>query len=354
MASMTTDTADRATAEVGRSSTRTVNDDPVAVALRRRAAAMAVFGTWVVIGLFVDGWAHTADKPETFFTPWHGVLYSGFLAGMAWSIVEDVRLRRRGVSVAPDRLATIGFAAFALGGVADMAWHAVFGIEQGVEALLSPSHLVLMAAGLLMVTLPLRTPGLAAATGPDDPRSWATFWPAAVGLTLAVAIISFFGQFASGLTTWDIRTFTLGDGWESEEIAVLGIAGILLSTVVLLGALVWAARAWPRPPVGTFTLVFGATALLMSGLQGFDHAVLVVPVAVGGLLADVLVAWGVPTATVAAAVPAVMWTLWFATFHAAWGLGWAAELSSGTVVFAALVGYGLVVVATARPAAAAS
>lgn len=310
---------------------------------------MAVFGTWVVIGLFVDGWAHQADKPETFFTPWHGVLYSGFLAGMAWSVLYDLRLRRRGVAVAPDRLATIGFAAFAFGGVADMVWHAIFGIEEDVAALLSPSHLLLMAAGLLLVTLPLRTPAPVPAL--DGPPSWAAFWPAVVGLTLAVAITSFFGQFASGLTLWDTRLFTVPDGWRFDDIAVLGIVGILLSTVLLLGALVWAAGVWSHPPMGTFTLAFGGTALLMSGLRAFDEAVLVVPVALGGLLADVLVARGVPTRTVAAAVPAAMWTLWFATFHAAWGLGWAAELSTGTVVFAALLGYGLALVATPRPAA---
>jgi hypothetical protein len=358
MTSITADTADTAdaadtveTAEttLGRGAARAGADDPGAVVRRRRAEAMAVFGTWVVIGLYVDGWAHQANKPETFFTPWHGVLYSGFLAGMAWSILYDLGLRRRGVSVAPDRLATIGFAAFAFGGVADMVWHAIFGIEQDVEALLSPSHLVLMAAGLLMVTLPLRTPALASA--PGGPPSWAAFWPSAVGLTLAIAIISFFGQFASGLTLWDTRLFTLADGWRGDEVAVLGIVGILLSTVVLLGALVWAAGAWSRPPMGTFTLVFGATALLMSGLRALDEAALVVPVALGGLLADVLVARGVPTRAVAAAVPAVMWTLWLATFHAGWGLGWSAELSSGTVVFATLIGYGLALIATPRPTA---
>ena len=35
-------------------------------------------GTWLVLGVFVDGWAHF-NRPglETFFTPWYAVLYSG-------------------------------------------------------------------------------------------------------------------------------------------------------------------------------------------------------------------------------------------------------------------------------------
>src|SRR3546814_5696776 len=46
---------------------------------RERTVAVA-FGIWMVVGLFLDGWAHDNNKPESFFTPWHGVLYSGFAA----------------------------------------------------------------------------------------------------------------------------------------------------------------------------------------------------------------------------------------------------------------------------------
>src|SRR5438105_14992862 len=37
--------------------------------------------TWFIGGVFVDGWAHNhIPQLESFFTPWHAVLYSGFAA----------------------------------------------------------------------------------------------------------------------------------------------------------------------------------------------------------------------------------------------------------------------------------
>ena len=41
---------------------------------------MALLCTWLVLGLYIDGWAHRHFKIETVFTPWHLILYSGFLA----------------------------------------------------------------------------------------------------------------------------------------------------------------------------------------------------------------------------------------------------------------------------------
>jgi hypothetical protein len=40
----------------------------------------ALLATWVVAGLFLDGWAHV-NQPglETFFSPWHAIFYAGFL-----------------------------------------------------------------------------------------------------------------------------------------------------------------------------------------------------------------------------------------------------------------------------------
>src|SRR6266851_3497488 len=43
--------------------------------------AMVVVSVWWLGGLFIDGWAHSnIPQLETFFTPWHAVFYSGYLA----------------------------------------------------------------------------------------------------------------------------------------------------------------------------------------------------------------------------------------------------------------------------------
>src|SRR5215813_7543686 len=47
--------------------------------------AVAFFATWFVIGSYLDGWAHTHRLPDSFFTPWHAVIYSGVLgAASCW------------------------------------------------------------------------------------------------------------------------------------------------------------------------------------------------------------------------------------------------------------------------------
>ena len=54
-------------------------------------AATLVCG-WLLGGAYLDAWAHThVANLETFFTPWHAVLYAGFLAvavfhGGAWAL----------------------------------------------------------------------------------------------------------------------------------------------------------------------------------------------------------------------------------------------------------------------------
>lgn len=64
-----------------------VHPAPTAPAPRlsaREDLLTVAFAGWLVLGLFVDGWAHNTDKPETFFTPWHGLFYSGFVATALW------------------------------------------------------------------------------------------------------------------------------------------------------------------------------------------------------------------------------------------------------------------------------
>src|SRR5262245_66460475 len=58
---------------------------------------MTALGGWLLGGLYLDGWAHIhVPALETFFTPWHAVLYSGYLAGAVALVVTFARNRRRG------------------------------------------------------------------------------------------------------------------------------------------------------------------------------------------------------------------------------------------------------------------
>src|SRR5579864_6868363 len=100
---------------------------------------------WIACGFFLDAWAHGHVPVESFFTPYHAVFYSGMLALALVLAAFWVRNRALGYDGAnafprPYRLALLGIPIFVLGGVGDMIWHHALGIEEGVDALLSPTH----------------------------------------------------------------------------------------------------------------------------------------------------------------------------------------------------------------------
>src|SRR4029450_11411506 len=58
-------------------------------------AVTLLSGTWLLVGLVVDGWAHNnLQALETFFTPWHALFYSGFVATAAWVLATAGRARQ--------------------------------------------------------------------------------------------------------------------------------------------------------------------------------------------------------------------------------------------------------------------
>src|SRR5215472_11165461 len=56
---------------------------------------MVAVSIWWRGGLFIDGWAHSnIPQLETFFTPWHAVFYSGYLA-VAFTLLVQILLNLR-------------------------------------------------------------------------------------------------------------------------------------------------------------------------------------------------------------------------------------------------------------------
>jgi Tol biopolymer transport system component len=153
-----------------------------------------LIGGWVIGGLYLDGWAHNHGRvDDVFFTPWHAVLYSGVLVNMVYLALVMGRNLRRGY---PWRRALpvgylvslVGAGIFAVGGVLDMLWHLAFGVEVDVEALLSPTHLLLAVGGVLMVTGPVR----AAWARHAHSRGWLALGPLLLSATLFLGVLTFF------------------------------------------------------------------------------------------------------------------------------------------------------------------
>ncbi len=332
-----------------------------------------VFATWLIGGIFVDGWAHNNDKPETFFTPWHGLFYSGFLATAVWMTWMVQRRRAEGgaglAAAVPlgYGLGLTGVALFAAGGVFDMVWHTVFGIEVELEALLSPSHLILFAGGLLVTTSPLRS-------GWHDPSSRApgfrAFLPALMSVTVATASVAFFlmvfSPFLTGAMTegpYQYASFFVADRdlalWLVEEVQLEGYAAILVTTVILLAPALLLIRRW-TVPFGTFTFLFGLVATATAAIETFDFGPAFLAPLVAGVVADVLYLrlrpgpdrpWAVRAW--AAAVPAVLWLAYFALLATFRTVGWSVELWAGVTVMSAMSGFGLALLTAPPPVPAA-
>jgi len=166
---------------------------------------IAVLTAWFLGGIYLDGWAHVhVPALETFFTPWHALLYSGFAACALVLLVAQVRAMRRGFpwrEALPDGygLSLVGAAIFLVGGALDLLWHTLFGIERSVEALLSPTHLLLATGGILMASGPLRAAWRR--IPPGSRLTWRAGAPAVLALLFCYSGLVFFTQYAHPFVT---------------------------------------------------------------------------------------------------------------------------------------------------------
>lgn len=299
----------------------------------REDVVAALLATWAVLGLALDGRAHEGGGVESFFTVWHLILYTGLGAAAAWT------LRGGRAALAGDRVrlvSLLGLGLLAAGGPADLAWHEAFGFEENLEALLSPSHLLLLAGALLLVTQPFRS---AVAAAPAAGRSRAA---AVASLVLATALVAFFVQYLTPFHDPEIY------GGGGEELRVRGLAAILVTGVlVTLPLLLLAARLGP-PPAGACVAVFGGVALMLLISSHDAPLELVAAAFAGGLAAEALSRGLRPRRERALALRGfavgaslAFWGPMLAALALGPGLDWSPELWSGSMVLAAGVAFAL-------------
>lgn len=241
--------------------------------------------TWLMAGAYLDSWAHRhLARLETFFTPWHAVLYSGMLAILIFLAVSALRNQAREhrpgqVLPAGYGLSLVGCVLFGIGGVIDMFWHLNFGIEVSLAALVSPPHLLLMLALGLIVTGPLRAAWRR--PGTQAPLT------AVISASLLLSMFTFFDQFDQPLVnTWTVAQAAIPSA--TRYVQELGILGIMVQTALLTGVVLYLLGRFTLP-FGSITILVGLNGALLGSLeQHFD----LIPVAIiGGLLADLVMSW---------------------------------------------------------------
>jgi hypothetical protein len=316
--------------------------------------AVVAMGAAVAAGAHLDSWAHghIAATLETFFTPWHALLYASLGVTTAFLIVTAAWTGARPWDwgrALPDGygLALLGCLLFGAFGVLDAAWHLTFGIERSFQALISPTHLGLMFSGGLIVSGPLvaawRRPGRRLGL------------PALASATLTLSLLTFFGQFDHPFTSqWAAspQPFFI----RPQDAEELGILGVILSTAMLMGVLLTLVRRFDLP-VGTLTFLIGVNGVFVTMIHGADLIILVG--VVGGVVADLLLALLRPSPErlarfrlFAFLTPLAFFALYYLALLRADGLWWPVHLWAGAPVVAGLTGWliSLLVVPAPGPA----
>jgi hypothetical protein len=296
---------------------------------------------WFTGGVFLDGWAHNhVPELETFFTPWHGAFYSGFAVTALLLLFFAVRNRRDGTSLlqaAPHGYAPalLGCAVFLAGGVGDLIWHQVFGVEADIEALLSPTHLILAVGMTLMLSGGFlswwRRPAA------SQPR---TLWgqlPLLASVTCMLSLFTFMTQYSHFVDLAPVEARP-EDPFFNQALAV---TGYLLHTILLCGMLFTVMRRG-KPAFGFLTLLLtvnvGAMAVMRYGLP-------IIPAAfIAALTADAVLRLVEPmkhptgVRVFAFWLPFNVFLLYMATLLLRGGMWWSIHMWTGAAVLAGFAG----------------
>ncbi|NUP73336.1 MAG: hypothetical protein HOQ07_01580 [Sinomonas sp.] len=316
-------------------------------------------GVWLLTGTYVDGWAHNnLPDLETFFTPWHAILYSGFAACALW--IAALAWRRHAPGQRWTEAIPAGYGAAAAGvilflvsGVADFAWHSVFGIEQSIKALFSPSHLGLAMGGFLILGAPF------SAAWHSPGRSWPRLATAAVSAMLAGMVAAFILQeFAVFARHGLIQTYIGAAGIQpavtspTSSSIIVSLGSFFVSTAALFMPVLLLSLRWRLPAAVTAAVVLVPSVALQIMVAVRDPWL--VPVALIGSVLVGLVWVAVrpapdrPRRLIAALglSPAVFWAPYFAGVALHDGaLSFPPEIWAGTLVWTGLEMLALAVLA---------
>jgi len=346
-------------------------------------AITIALAAYTLVALFWDGLRHNnLTGVDNFWSPPHIAMYLGLTAVGVWIAIVLLRYQK-GLddldwSAVPlgYGLAFVALPLAALAGPADFIWHQAYGFENQIDSTFSPPHQGLFYAGALLATIAAasawqRRDVVAPSLREHLPVAFSVTSLVAVMLFVVHQIVPFYGGGVAATQDFQDDIASRADAFSPGADAVhteglskalthygdeafpyyffsthASVAGILLFTAALMGAVLLMRRRW-RIPVGTLTITFTFMALLWAMLSEYREAELIPALVLAGVVGDLLLTrlGGGRIGHIrlfAALLPLALWSLFFlciALFQG--GLGWEATLWFGLLVTTSGLGYAM-------------
>ena len=320
--------------------------------------AIGLIGLWLAGGFLWDSWAHLHVGVESFFTPYHAAFYAAMLAGAIIVAVTSLRNRARGYTgwALPPcyARALIGIPVFFLGGLGDLVWHTFFGVENRIEAVTSPTHLIIGCGVVLVLAAPIRS----ALGARDDVRSLGAQLPLLLALAACLEFVHLGTSYAFDASaaridapppalagSLDYFTATAIELYKTGT----GVMIVLLQALIEMIFVVWLVSRFRLAP-GALTVFLVLGDGMMAAALTNDRPMLVIHLAmafVAGVVGDTLIARsrgamrGGALQAFGFLVPLAYFGTYFALTIALEGTWWNWSLVGGVLVWSALAGAAL-------------
>lgn len=321
--------------------------------------SIGAVGLMLAAGFSADGWAHLHVAVESFFTPYHAIFYTAMVIGSIILIIAAIRNRSLGYHGFPlpsaYRLPLYGIPLFFAGGVLDLIWHSIFGVEERVEAVTSPTHMLIVLGIFLATSAPIRS----ALEAPLELRTLISQLPVVFSLATWLEFVHLGTAYAFDPAAARIYAPPNGILYSADLFTNVtmvsyktgaGIAIVILQTFILLTAVLWfVTRFRPRPGALTTLLLLGNCMMAASISNGTPLLITYVAMSLAaGIAGDILIARSQNVTPIAIGVPLVYYGTYFAVTAATGGTWFSPPLIGGALGWSALVGLALTFVVPTR------
>ena len=309
---------------------------------------------WPLAGVFADAYAHTNTNIESFFNPWHALLYSGLLAYtltlfyITWQNSHIGGISLRQAIPAGYELAFIGVAMLGVGGPGDLVWHTIFGFERDLAAIVSPTHLIIETGLVLIISAPARALLIRNRTTPIT--GWQQL-PMVMSLAFTYTIISLYIQIVNPFSfhwasagTKDLFKDNVPpvDQYLNNS---LGLGGVIAFSLILSLVMLYVVRRIHLMP-GAVTIILTLDVAALCAIQ-LNFGLLPAAI-IAGILIDILIqAFRLPNPNIvlfrvfAFLLPFIVMALYFGLLFAEEGITWIIHFWLGSIFAAGIIGVGV-------------